>query len=80
MEAEPHTRRRGLRVTPAALERALTARAWEGRHLAEAAGISEDTVTRLRRGEGVDRSTLLRVVAALDQAAVSRTLAELVGS
>jgi DNA-binding Xre family transcriptional regulator len=80
MTAEPDGRRRGLRVNPNHLERALTDRAWEGQHLARAAGVSVDTITRLRSGRGVDRSTLLKVVAALDQAPINRTIAELTGA
>jgi len=73
---EPRTRRRGLRVDPERFNAELTVRGLEGQHLARLAGVSEDAVSKMRRGLGVDRSTLLKVVAALEKVPTVNELTE----
>lgn len=77
--AQVTARRRGLRFDPDSLDRELTARGLEGQDLAKLAGISTDTVSRLRHGARGDRKTMLKIVAALDAVPTNPTLARLVG-
>jgi DNA-binding Xre family transcriptional regulator len=79
-ETVTHRRRRGHRVVPELFERAMIQRALEGQHLAKLTGLTEMTISRIRRGEAVDRATLLRVADALEKAPVNAMLAELTGS
>jgi predicted transcriptional regulator len=78
--AETNPRRRGLRLDPAALERALTVRGIDGRELARMAGVSGDTVCRLRRGDRVDPPSLWKVVKALELLPAHPLLSQLAGT
>jgi transcriptional regulator with XRE-family HTH domain len=78
--AETIERLRGLRLDPAALDRALTVRGLDGKELARLSGVSPDTISRLRRGERVDPPTLLRVITALEEAPAHPLLTELAGT
>jgi transcriptional regulator with XRE-family HTH domain len=78
--AESAERLRGLRLDPAALDRALTVRALDGKELARLSGVSPDTISRLRRGERVDPPTLLRVITALERLPAHPLLLQLAGT
>jgi transcriptional regulator with XRE-family HTH domain len=78
--AQTIERLRGLRLDPAALDRAMTVRGLDGRGLARLSGVSADTISRLRRGERVDPPTLRRVIAALEAAPTHPLLTQLAGT
>jgi DNA-binding Xre family transcriptional regulator len=70
---------RGLKVDPELFERELVVRAVTGAELAHAAGLGEAAVTKLRRGQRVDRDTLLLISAALDAIPIIPSLARMAG-
>jgi transcriptional regulator with XRE-family HTH domain len=78
--AEIVERLRGLRLDPAAVDRAMTVRGLDGKELARRSGVSPDTISRLRRGERVAPPTLLRVIAALEEAPTHPLLTQLAGT
>ncbi len=76
-ERSIHRRKRGLRLDGAALDSELTTRGLRGADLARLAEVSKDTVSRARRGEPIDRATLLKIVDALETVRVRPMLTEL---
>ena len=79
MSVDFRPRRRGVSVDPARLDRQLAARGLESQDIARLAGVSEDTIARLRNGERIERNNLYKVVAALDKVRPHPMLADLVG-
>ena len=67
-------RPRYLAVDGEAFERELAARCLDGEALAAAAGVTHEAITRLRRGQVVDRPILRKVLDVLDAMPVSPTL------
>ncbi len=79
-EVVVRTRKRGFRIDGAALDLEMTARGLQGDQLAHAAGVSEDTISKARRGIAVDVATLHKIVDALEKIPARPMLAKLAGS
>lgn len=79
MESQDHVRlrRRGFAIDGAELERELAIRGLTAKQLAHAAGVSQDTVGRARRGMPVDPLTLNKLVDALERIPARRRLTKL---
>ncbi len=71
--------RRGIAVDGARLDLEMAARGLEGQDLARLAGVAEDTVTRARKGQRIERNNLLKLTDALLKVPVNPAVAALVG-
>jgi hypothetical protein len=76
---EPYKRREGARLLPDVLDAQLIARGIGTRDLARLTGLDVGTVTDARKGKRVRRTTVMKIVAALDKVPVNATAGALVG-
>jgi hypothetical protein len=76
---QTYTRREGARLNPDALDAHLVARGLGTRDLAKLTGLEIGTITDARQGKRLRRSTVMKIVAALDKLPVNSTVAALVG-